>query len=117
MLVDGDTYTCDLSLESTAADIGIVGKAGLVSRDYEQSAVVSANFGNALPIAGALVAGPQVAAALLLFSQLFKKPLQEATQIYYSIDGTFDEPAIETITPEVFALRGAGVGCINEDDS
>ena len=116
-LIDGNTYTCDLSLESPAADIGIVGRAGLVTRDYEQSAVVSASFGNALPVAGALVAGPQVAAALLIFSQIFKKPLQEATQIYYGIGGTFDEPDIETITPEIFALSGAMAGCVNEDDS
>jgi uncharacterized protein (TIGR02099 family) len=116
-LEDGNTYTCDLSLESPAADIGIVGRAGLVARDYEQTAVVSANFGNALPIAGALVAGPQVAAALLIFSQIFKKPLQEVTQVYYSLSGTFDEPIIETTTAEAFALDGAAIGCINEDDS
>ena len=116
-IIDGNTYTCDLSLESPAADIGIIGRAGLVARDYEQSAVVSASFGNALPVAGALVAGPQVAAALLIFSQIFKKPLQEATQVYYGIGGTFDEPDIQSITPEVFALSGAMAGCVVEDDS
>lgn len=116
-LVDGNTYTCNLSLESPAADIGIVGRAGLVSRDYEQTAVVSANFGNALPVAGAIVAGPQVAAALLIFSQIFKKPLQEVTQVYYSIGGTFDEPVIESTTAEFFALTGAMTGCIDEDES
>jgi uncharacterized protein YhdP len=116
MLVDGDTYTCDLSLESPAADIGIVGRAGLVTRDYEQTAVVSASFGNALPVAGALVAGPQVAAALLIFSQIFKKPLQEVTQIYYGIGGSWDEPKIETTTAEIFALSGAMAGCIDETE-
>ena len=116
-LVDGNTYTCDLSLESPAADIGIVGRAGLVTRDYEQTAVVAANFGNALPVAGALVAGPQVAAALLIFSQIFKKPLQQVTQVYYSIGGTFDEPAMESATPEIFAEIGRSMGCIDEDDS
>ena len=116
-VIDGNTYTCDLSLESPAADIGIVGRAGLVTRDYEQSAVVSASFGNALPVAGALVAGPQVAAALLIFSQIFKKPLQEATQVYYGIGGSFDEPDIQSITPEVFALSGAMAGCVVEDAS
>ena len=116
-LVDGNTYTCDLSLESPAADIGIVGRAGLVTRDYEQTAVISASFGNALPVAGALVAGPQVAAALLIFSQIFKKPLQQATQVYYAIGGTFDEPIIESTTPEIFALSGAMTGCNDEDDS
>ena len=115
-LVDGDAFTCDLSLESPAAEIGIVGRAGLVSRDYEQTAVISANFSNALPVAGALVAGPQVAAALLIFSQIFKKPLQEVTQVYYGVSGTWDEPVIETTTAEIFALSGAKAGCINEDE-
>jgi uncharacterized protein YhdP len=114
-LVDGDTFTCDLSLESPAADIGIVGRAGLVTRDYEQTAVVSASFGNALPVAGALVAGPQVAAALLIFSQIFKKPLQEVSQVYYGIGGSWDEPIIESATPELFALSGAMAGCIEDD--
>ncbi|MDH3805728.1 MAG: hypothetical protein OEU90_09685, partial [Gammaproteobacteria bacterium] len=116
MIVDGDTYTCDLLLESPAADIGIVGRAGLVSRDYEQTAVVSASFGNALPVAGALVAGPQVAAALLIFSQIFKKPLQEVTQVYYDVGGTWDEPQIETTTAEFFALSGVKMGCINQSE-
>jgi uncharacterized protein YhdP len=115
-LVDGNTYTCDLSLESPAANIGIVGRAGLVSRDYEQTAVISASFGNALPVAGALVAGPQVAAALLIFSQIFKKPLQEVSQVYYRVSGSWDEPLIETTTAEVFALSGAMTGCIDEDE-
>ena len=116
MLVDGETFTCDLSLEGPAADIGIVGRAGLVNRDYEQTAVVSANFGNALPVAGALVAGPQVAAALLIISQIFKKPLQKVTQVYYGIGGSWDEPLIETTTPEIFALGGAMAGCIDENE-
>ncbi len=116
-LVDGDTHTCNLSLESPAADIGIVGRAGLVARDYEQTAVVNASFSNALPVAGALVAGPQVAAALLIISQIFKKPLQEVTQVYYAIGGTWDEPIIDTTTAEFFALNGAMSGCIDEDDS
>ena len=115
-LVDGDTYTCDLSLESPAAVIGIVGRAGLVSHDYEQTAVVSASFANALPVAGALVAGPQVAAALLIFSQIFKKPLQEVGQVYYAVSGSWDEPLIETATAEIFAQSGAMTGCIDEDE-
>ena len=115
-IVDGETYTCDLSLESPAADIGIVGRTGLVSRDYEQTAVVSASFGNVLPVAGALVAGPQVAAALLIFSQIFKKPLQEVTQVYYAVGGSWDEPIIDTTTAEFFALSGAMAGCIDETE-
>jgi len=114
-VVDGESYTCNLSLEGPAADIGIVGRAGLVNREYEQTAVVSANFGNALPVAGAIVAGPQVAAALLIISRIFRKPLQEVSQVYYSIDGTFDDPEIDRTTAEAFAKRGAALGCIDTE--
>ena len=116
VLVDGDAYTCDLSLEGPAAGIGIVGRAGLVARDYEQFAVVSANFGNALPVAGALVAGPQVAAVLLIISQIFKKPLQEVSQVYYDISGTFDEPIVETTTEEMFGLSIEKFGCVEKTE-
>ncbi len=114
---DGQTYTCDLSLEGPAADIGIVGHADLVNRDYDQAAIVSANVGNTLPIVGAVVAGPQVAAALLIFSQIFKKPLQEVGQVYYSISGSWDEPTIDGADAAIFANRGAMAGCLaNADD-
>lgn len=109
---DGQTYTCDLSLEGPAADIGIVGRTDLANRDYEQAAIVSANVGNTLPIVGAVVAGPQVAAALLIFSQIFKKPLQEVGQTYYSIGGSWDEPTIDDADAAVFASRGAMAGCL-----
>lgn len=113
-LVNGDAFTCDLSLEGPAADVGIVGRAGLATRDYSQTAVVSANVGNTLPIVGAVMAGPQVAAALLIFSQIFKKPLQEMGQVYYGIDGSWDEPLIESTTPIRFAQDSGLAGCIDQ---
>jgi uncharacterized protein (TIGR02099 family) len=109
---DGDTYTCDLSLEGPAADIGIIGRAGLVARDYDQVAVVNANFGNTLPVVGGVLGGPQVAAVMLIFSQLFKKPLQEATQIYYGITGSWDEPDIESSSARRLAEHAEMSGCI-----
>ncbi|MBT8067533.1 MAG: TIGR02099 family protein [Gammaproteobacteria bacterium] len=111
-IVDGESYTCDLSLEGPAADIGIVGRVSLAGRDYDQSAVVSANFGDTLPIVGAVVAGPQVAAALLVFSQIFKKPLQEAGQVYYGIKGSWDKPLVESTTAADFAAHGELAGCV-----
>ena len=114
-IVDGETYTCNLSLEGPAADIGIIGRTSLVERDYEQAAIVSANFGDTLPVAGLLV-GPQVAAALLVFSQIFKKPLQEMGQVYYSIDGSWDEPIVDSADASSFMQRGQLAGCIAETE-
>lgn len=115
-LEDGQAYTCNLSLQGPAADIGIVGRAGLGDRDYEQSAVVSANFGSALPVVTAVVAGPQAAAAVFLFSQIFKKPLQEVGQVYYSIRGGWDDPVVQSTNAEGFARTGALAGCLADSE-
>jgi uncharacterized protein YhdP len=111
-LEDGNAYTCDLSLKGPAADVGIVGRAGLSSKDYQQTAVVSTNVGNTLPMVGAVVAGPQVAAALLIFSQIFKKPLQELGQAYYAIEGSWDNPDVDAANAEHFAESGSIAGCV-----
>src|SRR5690606_34319836 len=116
-LDDGQAYTCDLSLKGPAADVGIVGRTGLVAKDYDQTAVVSANVGNTLPVVGAVVAGPQVAAALLIFSQIFKKPLQEMGQIYYGIEGDWSDPAIESADPQRFAGTSTMAGCLKDRKS
>jgi uncharacterized protein YhdP len=115
-IVDGKTYTCDLSLDGPAADIGIVGMVDLVDRTYDQTAIVSANVGNTLPIVGAVVAGPQVAAALLIFSQIFKKPLQEVGQVYYGISGSWDNPVVESTDSAAFVASGKLASCLAEGE-
>jgi uncharacterized protein YhdP len=88
----------------------------MVDRDYDQTAVVSASFGNALPVVGAALGGPAVAAVVLIFSQIFKKPLSEVGQVYYGISGSWDEPVIETVTAEQFAEQGIRAGCLEETE-
>jgi uncharacterized protein YhdP len=92
----------------------VVGRTGLADRDYDQTAAVSANFGNALPVVGAALGGPTVAAVVLIFSQIFKKPLSEVAQVYYSISGSWEEPTIDSVPAEHFAEQGMLAGCIEE---
>jgi uncharacterized protein YhdP len=105
-----------LSLEGPAADIGIVGEADLVLRTYNQTAIVSVNVGNTLPIVGAVVAGPQIAAALLIFSQIFKKPLQEVGQVYYALNGSWDELSVESSDSAAFVSSGELAGCLADSE-
>lgn len=112
----GVAYTCDLSLEGPAADIGIIGRTDVANRNYEQTAIVSANFGSTLPVVTALTAGPQAAAAVFLFSQIFKKPLADISQVYYSVSGTWDEPLLESTDAEAFANSGQLAGCLDNTE-
>ena len=110
----GEASTCDLSLSGPAAEIVIIGSADIANSEYNQTALVSANVGNTLPLVATVVAGPQVGAALLIFSQIFKKPLQEVGQAYYGIDGSFEEPLVERVDGTRFENASRQAGCLPE---
>ena len=114
VIEDGVARTCDLALSGPAADIGIIGSVDLVNRDYNQTAIVSPSVGNTLPVVGLVAGGPQGAAVMFLFSQIFKEPLQGVGQVYYSVAGSWDEPAIESTDAETFTANGRSTGCLAE---
>jgi uncharacterized protein (TIGR02099 family) len=99
-LRNGNAFTSNTLLRGPAAEIGIAGRTGFGSRDYDQTAVVTGNLGASIPVAGAVVGGPAVGAALLLFSQVFKEPLKGITRGYYRITGPWDNPVVERIEAE-----------------
>ena len=94
---DGNAYTCNLGMEGSVADMGVVGRAGFEARDYDQLAVVRPHMSNLLAVGGVVVGGPVGGAAMLLFSQIFQKPLSTLGESYYRITGSWDDPAIEQI--------------------
>jgi uncharacterized protein (TIGR02099 family) len=96
-LREGNAYTSNLLLRGPAAEIGVAGRTGLGSQDFDQTAIVTGNLGASIPVAGVLAGGPAVGAALLLFSQVFKEPLKGIARGYYRITGTWDEPLVERV--------------------
>lgn len=93
----GSAYTEDVLIKGPAAEIGVIGRVGLKNKDFDQTAVVTGSISNTFPIAGALAGGPVVGAAVLLFTQVFKQPLNGLTRAYYRITGGWDSPNIERI--------------------
>jgi len=98
-LRDGNAFTDNVLIKGPAADIGLIGRVGLKNKDYDQTAVVTGSVGNSLsiPVASALVGGPVVGAAVLLFTQVFKQPLKGLARGYYRITGSWDNPTVERI--------------------
>jgi len=99
----GNVYTCNLGLEGSVADMGIVGRTGLDTEDYDQLAVVRPHVSNLFALGGAVVAGPAAGAAVLLFSQIFRKPLSQLGESYYRVTGSWEDPVVEQ-------LQGSEVG-------
>jgi len=95
-------YTCDLVINGTTADILIIGATDLIGRTFNQLAIVQPAVSDMLPMGGAMLGGPAVAASVFIFTKLLRKPLKEAGVNYYSIDGSWENPKIELIpTSEV----------------
>jgi uncharacterized protein YhdP len=110
-LKNGSAYTENLLLKGPALDIGVVGRTGLGTEDYDQTMVVSGNPSGPLAVAGALAAGPVVGAGVLVLSQLFKGQLQGLTRAYYHVSGPWSSPVVERIsapTPAEPAAATAG---------
>ena len=97
LLINGDAYTDNLYLTGPVADIGVVGRAGLHTKDYQQQAVVTAEPGKVLPAMGFL-AGPQIGTAVFLFTQIFQESLKGIGRASYCVTGSWDEPAVERLT-------------------
>jgi uncharacterized protein YhdP len=53
------------------------------------------NVSESVSIASAIAWGPQVAAAVLLAQNVFKKDIAKATTIRYSVKGSWDDPQFE----------------------
>jgi len=97
---DGNAYTDNLKLTGPVAEVGVIGRTGLRDHDYSQQAVITAEPGKMLPTVGALIGGPAVAAALLIFTRIFKKPLGGIGRASYCVTGSWQEPMVERLTPE-----------------
>jgi uncharacterized protein YhdP len=93
----GDAQTSNLYIKSPSAGILIEGRTGLVRRDYDHVISVVPNVSESVSIASAIAWGPQVAAAVLLAQNVFKKDIAKATTIRYSVKGSWDDPQFERI--------------------
>jgi uncharacterized protein (TIGR02099 family) len=97
---NGMATTDNVLLRSSAANISVSGRTDLVAREYDQLLTIKPGVGNTLPIIGALAAGPGGAAAGLALQGLLQGQLAEATQVRYSVTGSWDDPKFETIAVE-----------------
>ncbi len=93
----GNAYTCNLVIKGTTADILIIGATDLIGRTFNQLAIVQPAVSDLLPMGGAMLGGPAVAASVYIFTKLLRKPLKEAGINYYSINGPWENPKIELI--------------------
>ena len=92
---DGSIFINNNVMKSPLALVTIDGRMGLVDRDFDQNIVVVPQGGDALSVmAGGMVFGPQIGAAILLIQKLIGTEVGEAIAMKYHIGGTWEDPVI-----------------------
>ncbi len=97
-IADGDAYTNDLSLTSSAANIEISGRIGLANKDYDQVAVVSPKMASSLTLIGGLAGGPGVALGMWVADRLIGKQIDALGSVSYSITGPWSDPEVVKVS-------------------
>lgn len=96
-LENGTSYTNDLVLSSTAAEIAITGSTDLAAKTFNYDVSVRPGVSKALPVIGAIAGGPVGVAAGLALQALLRDSLGEATEARYTIRGPWSDPQVEPV--------------------
>lgn len=97
LLENGSAWTDQLLIDSPAAEIRLRGRTSLRAQEYAQTMEVLPRAGNVLPVVGALAAGPAGAAIGAVAQAVLQKPFKQITRTLYSVNGSWDKPAIDVI--------------------
>ena len=98
----GHAHTDGLVMNGPSAKIEIIGRTGLVAKDYDQKAIVSPALSNSIPVASALFGPVGIGAgAVYYIGQKVFKSLPERVDNFlkqeYSIEGSWKNPKIERL--------------------
>jgi len=96
-LENGTSFTDDMMLSSTAAEISIIGSTDLVAQTFDYEFAVRPGVSKTLPVIGAIAGGPVGAAAGLALQGLLRDALGEAAEARYTIRGPWTEPSVERV--------------------
>ena len=110
---NGNAYTNDFTLTGPAIDIGMSGRTGLVTQDYDQIVTVSPRVTGNLPVAGALFGpvGIGIGTTIFLAGEVFEsipKQIGKILRVQYTMKGSWDNPEIKVYKTEVSSESGSG---------
>lgn len=96
-LDSGVAFTDDFVIESTAAQLSIAGSSDLEAKEFDYEMAVRPGVSQALPMIGAIAAGPAGVAAGIALQELLREALGEAAEARYEIRGPWSEPEVTRI--------------------
>ncbi|MEC4766976.1 AsmA-like C-terminal region-containing protein [Halomonas sp. CUBES01] len=83
-----------LQIEAPATTLTLTGDVDLVRRELDQRLGVALPVSQSLPMAAIAIGAPVVGGALFLADQMFGDALDQATTIYYRVEGPWASPQV-----------------------
>lgn len=96
-LEGGVAFTDDFVLESTAAQLTITGSSDLQAKEFDYLMSVKPGVSQALPVLGAIAAGPAGVAAGIALQELLREALGDAAEARYEISGPWSDPEVQRL--------------------
>ena len=93
----GSIHTDDLRIKGPSGVIEISGRTDVVAQRFDQIVTVTPSLRSTLPIAGAVVGGPVVGAAMLVVQGLVGKQVDQIGAVRYSVQGSWSKPDIKVL--------------------
>ena len=97
---DEAMYTNDLKVDGPAAKVTFTGRTDIAARTYDQTIIVRPEVGATLPVAGALLGGATVGAAVFVLQKILPTggDQQQTNEIRYHMTGSWEQPVVERIS-------------------
>jgi len=93
----GQARTNGFLIDAVAAVIMITGRVGLVQKDLDETVTVIPHAFASLPMAGAMVGGAAVGAAISMAGKLIGQDSVSIASNRYAIRGSWDSPQVSRI--------------------
>jgi uncharacterized protein (TIGR02099 family) len=98
----GDAYTNNLNMSGPATKIAVLGRVGLVDKDYDQLVTVIPDVTASVPMLTVLAgAEPNIAIVTWILKNIFQSQIDKALSFQYTITGNWENPKIEKVVPDV----------------
>ena len=91
---NGNAYTDGLKVKGPSATIDVSGRLGLAVRDMNLKIKVVPRLGDQLTVTSMLLGGPVVGAAVAVFRNILKIPLDQTTETQYIVTGPWSNPKV-----------------------
>ncbi|WCN13093.1 hypothetical protein GV054_08780 [Marinomonas mediterranea] len=86
-----------VTVSAPTAEIELNGSANLIDETLDERLTITLPISSTLPIAGFLLATPQIAGLLFITDKLIGKQISKVTSVQYSIVGPFSDPNVEPV--------------------